>query len=172
MASLVIDACVASAAGGEDAKHPVSRACRDFLREMLGLPHKIVRTDEIWEEWRKHKSIFARTWLSSMNARKRVHRIQVLQDADLRLFASACGEKDAAAMLKDCHLVEAAKAADRVVVSQEKVARELFSNASDSVGWLQTIAWVNPTKAAENPIEWLQKGAIAEECRCFHGNCV
>jgi len=167
MAAIVIDACVARAAGGEGATHPVSIHCRDFLVEMQKLTHNLVRTDDIWVEWKNHKSKFAMVWLSSMTAKRRIHKITVAPDVDLRAHASGLEESAAAAMLKDCHLVEAAKAADQVVVSQEKVARHLFANAAHSVGWLKMVAWVDPTEEAEKPIDWLKKGATAEKPRCF-----
>lgn len=166
---LVIDACVARAAGGEDAKHPVSRNCRDFLHAMIALPHKIVKTNEIWTEWRNHKSTYARVWLNRMIARKRVYFIDVVADAKLREYAVAkFQEKEAAAMLKDCHLVEAANATDQVVVSKDIAALKLFSTASNSVGWLKSIAWVNPTEQSEKAIDWLSTGAEAHESRCLH----
>lgn len=164
---LVIDACVARAAGGEDARHPVSRDCRDFLQVMLRLPHKIVKTDAIWREWRKHKSIYAKKWLNSMIARRRFHPVHAEQDTILRRYAvSKLTDKESAAMLKDCHLVEAARASDQIVVSNEVVVRRLFSKASESVGWLRTVAWINPTDQSERPLEWLQDGAEPEASRC------
>lgn len=165
---LVIDACVARAAGGEGAKHPVSRECRDFLHTMLGLSHKIVRTESIWAEWKKHKSQYAKIWLNTMIAKKRVYSVEAGHAVDLREHAtSKLGEKDAEAMLKDCHLIEAAKATDSVVVSNERVARDLFSEASNCVGWLKTIAWVNPADSSETPIDWLKNGARANKARCL-----
>lgn len=166
---LVIDACVARAAGGEDAKHPVSRDCRDFLHVMLGLTHKIVKTEEIWLEWKKHKSIYAKKWLNSMIAKKRFHPVQSKQNEKLREYAvTKLTDKNSAAILKDCHLVEAAYASDLVVVSKEVIARKLFSQASESVGWLKTVAWVNPTDQSEKPLEWLQNGAEPKETRCLN----
>lgn len=168
---LVIDACVARAAGGEDATHPVSRNCRDFLHVMLGLSHQIVRTEEIWAEWKKHKSAYANIWLNSMIARKRVHSLKVEPDKKLREFVNSPPvENDAEQMLKDCHLIEAAAASDRVVVSKDVVARKLFSKASKSVGWLKMVAWVDPADQTEDPLVWLTSGAAPEESRCL--NCL
>lgn len=169
MAALVIDAWVARAAGGEKATHPVSVQCRDFLSEMLKLTHHLVRSDEIWAEWRNHKSIFAAIWLSTMNAKRRIHKITVAPDAALRGFASSLAESAASAMLKDCHLVESAKAADQVVVSQAKVSRRLFAQAAPAVGWLKTVAWVGPAEKTEKPIDWMWNGAKVGQGRCFYG---
>jgi hypothetical protein len=165
---LVVDACVARAAGGEDAVFPASRDCRDFLQIMLGLSHHIVKTREIWAEWRKHKSNYARVWLNSMIARKRVYEAAVCVDGSMRAFVVAKGnEKVSEAIQKDCHLIEAARASDSVVVSTDDTARSLFFTASDKVGWLKTIAWVNPTISSETAIDWLKSGATAESVRCL-----
>ena len=165
---LVIDACIARAAGGEEATFPASRDCRDFLHAMLELPHEIVKTKEIWAEWRKHKSKYATVWLNSMIAKKRVFQAAVLNDTALRSFVSLkVSEKDSKTMQKDCHLVEAAKASDNIVVSNDDAVRCLFSNAANSVGWLKTIVWINPTMPSETPIDWLRNGAAPDSERCL-----
>ena len=43
---LVIDASVARAAGGEDATYPISVSCRDFLKAVLDLSHRVVMTPD------------------------------------------------------------------------------------------------------------------------------
>jgi hypothetical protein len=165
---LVIDACVARAAGGEQATFPASKNCRDFLHAVRELSHHIVKTQEIWAEWRKHKSKYASVWLSSMIARKRVFEAAVVSDTVLRSYvsSSAC-EREAETMRKDCHLVEAAKASDNIVISNDEEVRDLFFEASNAVRWLQTIAWVNPTIPSETPIDWLTNGAAPEAGRCL-----
>lgn len=165
---IVIDACIARAAGGENATFPDSKQCRDFLHAFLELSHEIVRTREIWDEWREHKSNYSRIWLSSMIAKKRVHTTEVALDAQLRkLLDSEAAEKKSEAMQKDCHLVEAAKATDRIVISKDDSARNNFGQMTKSVGWLKTIAWVNPCVASECAIGWLQEGASVEPARCL-----
>ncbi|MGA9382780.1 MAG: hypothetical protein WBV73_28800 [Phormidium sp.] len=63
---LVIDASVARAAGGESAKSPTSKYCRDFLLAVLDISHRVVMTPDIRKEWDKHQSSFARTWLRTI----------------------------------------------------------------------------------------------------------
>jgi hypothetical protein len=166
---LVIDACVARAAGNENATFPASKDCRDFLHSMLGLSHQIVRTTEIWDEWKKHKSNYAKTWLSSMVAQRRVFQITVCPDSALRTFvcSKTVTEANSKTMLKDCHLVEAAKQADNTVVSTDQEVRLLFSQVTNGVGWLKATVWVNPTIELESPIAWLENGASPEKKRCL-----
>lgn len=69
---LVIDASVARAAGGEDAKNETSKSCRNFLAKVMAISYQIVMTPELKAEWDKHKSVFAQRWLSSMVAKKKL----------------------------------------------------------------------------------------------------
>jgi hypothetical protein len=73
------------------------------------------------------------------------------------------GKRDA--MLKDIHLVEAALNADKIVVSMDEVVRGYFHVATQKVGELRLIAWVNPCKSEETPLEWLKDGAELERER-------
>ena len=54
-------------------------------------------------------------------------------------------------MLKDCHLIEAARATDRNVVSIDETVRQYFHTAARSVGPLREVRWVNPTLTDEQP---------------------
>jgi hypothetical protein len=65
---LVIDADVARSAGGEQATHPRSKHCRDFPRAVLEICHRLVLTPLTGDEWKRHRSRFAATWLGQMYA--------------------------------------------------------------------------------------------------------
>jgi hypothetical protein len=67
---LVIDASVGRAAGGENATAPTSVNCREFLKSVLFICHRVVMTPEIKEEWKTHQSNFSREWRCQMVARK------------------------------------------------------------------------------------------------------
>lgn len=164
---LVIDASVARSSGGEDATFPTSKRCRDFLKAVLDICHRIVLTPEIQAEWHKHQSNFARRWLVSMFARKKVEQVASVTDQNLRdkINAVAENEKACAAMLKDVHLLEAALATDETVVTLDEIVRELFAKASRSVGEIKYVVWVNPDKDDEESLRWLENGAKAEKKR-------
>ena len=69
-------------------------------------------------------------------------------------------------MEKDFHLLQAALATDRTVISLDETVRDLFKRASQQVGEIQRIIWVNPDRTAEEqPIIWLQNGAPPETHR-------
>ena len=166
---LVVNASVARAAGGKGATASVSINCTEFLETFRDeCPHHIVMTPELSEEWNTHQSNFAARWLKSMIARKRFNYITPPRDTALsdKIDATATRERDLEAMQKDFHLLQAALATDRTIVSLDETVRQLFKQASQQVGEIRNIIWVNPDRTAEEqPIAWLQNGALAEANR-------
>ena len=166
-AHLVIDASVARAAGGEGAKHPTARHCRDFLGAVLRICHHAVLTAAGLAEWKKHRSRFARLWLASMYAKRKVDLAGEVMDAALKgkILDTAASEKERAAMAKDLHLLDAALQTDRIVVSLDDAALGIFAKTSERVGEIREIVWINPARAADGVIEWLEENTPAEEGR-------
>ncbi len=69
-------------------------------------------------------------------------------------------------MLKDIHLLETALITDKTIISLDETVRKIFAKASDQVGEIRSIIWVNPEKTdTEDPIEWLKTGAPSETQR-------
>ena len=165
--ALVVDASVARSSGGEGATYPASKNCRDCLKTILALPHRVVMSRPILDEWNKHKSAFARGWYVSMTARRRVLRVEPepLEELRRELQEVAGSQKDADAMLKDFHLIEAALVTDRTVIALDEIVRALFSTSCQTVGQMKSIVWVNPDKPAEQPFAWLEAGAEPEKHR-------
>lgn len=164
---LVIDASVARSAGGEEATFPQSRYCRDFLKSVRERSHRLVMTQEIADEWDRHQSNFAKRWRVSMKQKRKVEELDNTQNSDLsgKVERVAANEGTRKAMLKDLHLIEAALASDRTVISLDEKARKPFAEASGSVGELKKVVWVNPAQEKEEAISWLQNGAKAEKKR-------
>jgi hypothetical protein len=102
-----------------------------------------------------------------MEGRRKVYRPDVSSNEELRdkIKRAATNDKERQAMLKDIHLIETAMAADRIVVSLDETARRLFITVATRVGELRNIVWVNPERAEEEPIHWLENGAKAEKKR-------
>ena len=165
---LVIDADVARASGSETATHPRAEHCRDFLNAVLSLSHRIVMTEKINNEWKNHQSRFARRWRVSMDARKKINRIDPPEDEELqaKVTTTTNDADEIEAMQKDFHLLQAALATDQTVISLDETVRGLFKQASQQVGEIRNIIWVNPDRTAEEqPIAWLQNGALPEASR-------
>ena len=170
MKRIIVNASVARAAGGEGATASISINCTEFLETFQDeCSHHVVMTFELSEEWDAHQSNFAAKWLKSMIARKRFVYVKPLQDDSLQeeIETTATQEKDIKAIRKDFHLLHAALATDKAVVSLDETIRTLFAQASQQVGEMQQdIVWVNPGRtAAEQPIEWLKNGALPEAHR-------
>jgi hypothetical protein len=68
-------------------------------------------------------------------------------------------------MRKDYHLLEAAIATDHSVVSLDETVRVLFASAAGSIVALKNVVWVNPDKAGEKSIDWLERNAKPERKR-------
>src|ERR1700733_12490318 len=130
---LVIDASVASAAGQTMA--PASRRCREFLQAVLRISHRAAMTPLLREEWKRHQSLFARAWLAEMTSKGKVEATPDVQNDQLR--TEAPGTRSAQ---KDLHLIEAALATDKIVVSLDDTARgELSVPAAAEVMWVHPV---------------------------------
>lgn len=164
--TLVIDASVAQAAG-EYSQHPDSANARGFLVGVLKDQHKIGMTAAMQEEWNKHQSAFSQKWRSGMVARRLFVNKAVGEDSLLRdaIDSLVMPDKDAAtqrkhktAMLKDCHLLEAAYAFDRRVFSADDIVRNHFRHAAAHIPTLRSVLWGNPIKEPEQVRAWLEDG--------------
>jgi len=166
---LVIDASVAGAAGGKTATAPTSTNCRDFLLAVRNERYVVIMSSQLSREWNDHKSLFARTWLTAMTTRGDVVFLDIKASNRLRREIERAVVPGRAAelkaMRKDFHLLEAALATDQSVVSLDETVRALFDRAAVNVVALKNIVWVNPDKAAEEPIGWLEKNAKPERKR-------
>jgi len=102
-----------------------------------------------------------------MYARRKVCWIDAPADDELRSKVEQCApnENKREAMLKDIHLIEAASQADKIVISMDEAVRQCFHEATHEIRKLKQIAWVNPCKSKENPLNWLQNGAEPERER-------
>lgn len=166
---LVVDASVAGAAGGKTATAPTSTRCRDFLLTLQRETEcSVVMPGQLRDEWERHRSLFARTWLTAMVSRRRVIFGDVPPSNKMRreiVRAVTTKPTEVKALEKDFHLIEAAMANDRSVVSLDEVVRKLFKAAAQSVVPIKKVVWVNPVEPAEDAVGWLKGGAKAEAAR-------
>ncbi len=158
---IVVDTSIARAAGGEDAVHPKAKQCRDFLRNIFTICHKVVLTDEIDAEWKKHQSKYTMLWRTAMISRKKliIKKVCEIPKIQERLCKANNRKCELLAMKKDLLLINAAHDNDKIVASLDNTVRKCFSDASQSVGVLKDIVWVNPCEDHETIISWLKTGA-------------
>jgi hypothetical protein len=148
---------------------PASNRCRLFLEEILLVCLCFAATQKLELEWKKHGGLFARHWVRSMFAKKKLDRFDLAHDERLRapILTVARSEGEGQQMLKDAHLIEAAVELGSPVVSLDDRARNSFKEAARVVRRLRSVVWVNPTADEENPLEWLRNGAQSEAVRCL-----
>jgi hypothetical protein len=143
---LVIDADVAVAAGDREVEP--SRICTAFLEAVREHGHHVAMSSHLLDEWKRHQSRFARIWLLSMYARRRVEKVEAPADRTFRsrLEAAAPTQRVAEIMLKDAHLIELACGAGGHIISLDEEARNAFRAAARAVAELRGLCWVNPSK--------------------------
>jgi hypothetical protein len=131
---LVVDASVASAAG--QTMHPTSFRSREFLGEVLKISHRIVMTVSLAAEWDRHQSLYAARWRAEMRTRNKVVDIADVQNEEVR--RQVVGSR---AIQKDLHLIEAALATDKVVISlDDRAQADLCVEATKDVTWVNAVA--------------------------------
>ncbi|MBF0495344.1 MAG: hypothetical protein HQK58_02025 [Deltaproteobacteria bacterium] len=154
---LVIDACVARAAGDASSTNRASSVARDCLTLIFQICHRAVFTGEVTEEWEKHQSTFARAWKGKMKDKeKRLSRNPVrLPRLTAFIEKSSCEETKRDAMLKDVRLIEAAMAADKIIIPFDNKARDLFKELARKFKSIRAITWINPLEEGIEVLESL-----------------
>jgi len=119
-------------------------------------------TPEIAEEWDKHQNKFALSWRTNMKRHGKLSEPRYTQKDELRenIEKFAKTEQEREKMLKDVHLLEAALATDKIVISLDDEARRLYSKISADVDEIREITWRNPTD--KDIISWLKRGATPD----------
>jgi len=165
---LVIDTSIARSSGPGNGEHEVSTRCREFLVAVLLLCHHVVMTTAIREEWDRHRSRYASDWYLQMKRRgRKVDEIDVNENEPLRkkIERVATSERRRTAMLKDTFLIEAAQAADFLVISRDEEVRNLFRELAQDTAEIKPIIWINPTIESEACITWLEDSCPDDDHR-------
>ncbi len=142
---IVVDACIARAAGPEGAVNATSSNCRDFLLEIYQNGHSVVFNRELKTEWDKHESTFARFWLARMIGSKRLFPVNSHDDEikELDSLNSIQAVHHSREAVKDAHLIFAAHQTDKIVSSLEKRSRDVFKRYCNLLGSLSSVFWVH-----------------------------
>lgn len=146
---LVVDASVARAAG--ETNHPVSSSCREALESILRICHRIIMGYTLSVEWKNHESRFAKRWLVSMYARRKVITIDSTSFPVLVEKAITLTDREREALEKDKHLVELAIDGDGVIYSIDDTAIEIWDKCCKQMNTPKEITWKNPIR--ESPSE-------------------
>lgn len=139
---LVVDASVARSAG--ETVHPVSSACRRYLIDVMKICHRVAVTSEILDEWKRHQSRFTVKWRRQMAARKKPLVKVTPHGTGLDLGALADGPRNI--VEKDLCLLEAALAADKVIVTRDDSLRVALNGTEDGARLARRFVWHNPVR--------------------------
>lgn len=157
---LVLDACIARSAG-DYAEAPKSKYCREFIDEFVKSRHKLIMTEELLEEWKKHESKFSRKMRVMLITKQRILFKKCKNDVLRQSVNNIPDRSRISAIMKDIHLVEAANTGDNIIVSlDEKIHRHfIYLKDYSPTGVLENLNWVNPTVNPDNVIDWFRNGA-------------
>ncbi len=139
---LVIDASVLRSAGTSE--HSVSRACRACLEGVREICHRVILTPALSDEWKRHRSGFSAKWMASMTAKKKIVRAKParrMEPIDTQELTS----REIRALGKDVHLLEAALAADRVIVTCDAELQDILAKTRRGARLLRKLRWIDPT---------------------------
>ncbi|WP_319244385.1 hypothetical protein [uncultured Propionivibrio sp.] len=151
--SIVVDADVARAAGVTE--HPVSKNSRVLLQTLLAMDYKVGFCPVLFGEWKKHRSLFAKRWLGSMVARKKVVRLTPVSIALGLIDSANITEEQRSVANKDAHVVDAALASDRFIASNDKKARDVFCCVAQDTAAFRDVIWTVPSLHGEKISEVL-----------------
>lgn len=143
---LTIDANIARAAG-DVSLHPVSKSSRELLIHIKdNTEARIILCNRLNEEWKKHRSSFARTWYTAMIARKRVEFISIdTSTIDKRIEAIPGATQNIIDdAKKDAHLIILAQV-DKIIFSNETNARKIFEDNRNFLPEVIGIVWRSPS---------------------------
>jgi hypothetical protein len=139
---LVIDASIAQSSG--ETEHPVSKICREALNCILKICHHIILTRTIREEWKHHKSKFARKWLCAMYARKKIKNIEDAALPEVTIKQSNVSQNDLIGLEKDLPLIQGACAGDGIIITRDEEITKIWSRCREHIKTPQFVRWINP----------------------------
>ena len=164
--SPVIDACVARSSSrniSNSAQACITYACLDSIRKN---DVTVIFSKQLSDEWSKHASRHAISWLASMHSKNRVKIVKIApkEKALLQHIRTNVPKTDAnilPSMEKDIHLFCAAMMTDRIIISLNDSEALKFKKYA-SIKKINNIHWINPVKKADI-VKWIEKGLPYED---------
>lgn len=160
--NFVIDASVAGAAGTSE--HPCATRCRRFLDCFRSeTNHQIVLTPETIQEWKRHQTKFARTFLKSMFSKNCWVDLKDCANPHLRrrIARTRWTDTQRLAVEKDTHLVESAMKSNASIASLDEIARGLFRIVGRAYKPCAELVWANPDTEHDAVLRWIRGEAPA-----------
>jgi hypothetical protein len=162
---LVIDTSIVSSASGKVTDAPRPNVCRELLNQVFEICHRVAMTAEIWDDWQAHRSGFAEQWYFRMKRKNKVVWIETQPNINLRNKLKQFIENETAyeAVDKDFILIQAAQAADQIILSLDETTRIPLVSVAQNIGEIRILYWLNPETAEDYCIAWLQDGCPANK---------
>jgi hypothetical protein len=164
MSDIVIDADIMRSAGTSE--HPNSSNARKLLDAVWDAGHRMVQCAPIKEEYDRHQGRYASLWRTKMISKKLWVHWKYKEDKDLRrVLVDALPDGSLARdleVLKDAHLLEAAAATDKRIVSKDATARNLFRLACPHLNVHKSILWGDLTGSPAKVIQWVDNGCAEQ----------
>lgn len=137
------------------------KECRKFMNDILNICHHVVLSEPILTEWKNHQLDHYIRWRGSLVEKNKECFIAPEQFPDIKIkIISNTPEDKLEPVLKDYHLIDAALATDKIIISLDNHARKAYSKISAQVKELKQITWLDPADVNINEITtWLNKGA-------------
>jgi len=157
----VIDADIARSSGTTE--KPVSKSCRIFLDFIREQGYFIVMNTTLNEEWNKHQSIYAKKWLASMYAKKKVLRHKDKNfDFEQKITSSGLSDLEKNIALKDVHLLNASRDYGKTIASGDDKARSTYVALAVLYKEISDFLWVNPKNDLEILLEYMKNSKLAK----------
>lgn len=168
---IVVDASIAHSCGSGEAPVRQGAICRQAIDAILKVCHRVVFSRALREEWRRHESSYARSWLVQMSVRRKVIDLSHaeiasrLVELQRRIHELGLAPEVVRILEKDLHLVAAALATDAIVLSKDRKAQYHFREAAHRVDELASLVWgtLLEDEEARQIVVWLKAGAKVKE---------
>ena len=163
----VIDASVSRVADRRRAHEGMPGASASFILLMSVMEHcrGFAASASVLREWERNESPAGARWRQDMALRDKFILEDVPPDTELRdgircLRHVSDSEKDI--MLKDVHLIEAALAFDRMILSWDRQARLHFLRCASLHHLFKGVIWISPDECGGRFKRWIRLGADPE----------
>lgn len=154
----VVDADVARCAGLSEV--PSSKGARNVMQAMVKSDTVAIFCPTLSEEWRKHRSKFSASWLSSMTAKKKILRVRPLESSVDKIQRAAISDDDKRIAEKDVHIVDAAVDQNAVIASNDNAARAVFQRILSGSANAEALVWVSPTSSSEEIVSLIERAGF------------